>query len=128
MVEGPRLRELVGGVDRGRARGVIRDPCAVLGLSLLVVADRGVLGQHAHQLSHVRAEPLLDLRDIAASVLEHVVQESCRDDVVVEAALMQEIGDRDRMREVGVLPALGAAVRIRRELVRLLEKARALSV
>jgi hypothetical protein len=56
------------------------------------------------------------------------VQESCRDDVVVEAALIQEIGDRDRMREVGVLPALGAAVRIRRELVRLLEKAGALSV
>src|SRR5919106_3102061 len=119
-----RLRELVGRVDR-RGTRVVGHPGAVLALALLVGLDRGVLGHHADQLGDAGAEPLRDLGEVGVGVLQHVVEQRGRDDLVIEALRVQQPSDRGRMIDVGVVSTPRAVMRLDGQLVRLLEERRA---
>ena len=87
----------------------------VLGLGLLVrLEDGGELADPVHDLGDLPAEDRLELGLGGAGVLEDVVQQRRGDGPVVHAHLGQDVGYRQRVRDVVVaraalLPVVGGA-------------------
>ena len=83
----------------------------VLGLLLLVRpgAELGQLGDAVDEVRHLRAEALLDVRDVVLGVLRHVMEQRRLHRERVEADLGQDLGHRERVGDVR-LSATRAAV------------------
>ena len=62
----------------------------------------GQLGDAIDQAGDFLAEPRLDLRQLDRRVLDHVVQQAGGDRGGVEPVAGQDVGDRDRMAEIGI--------------------------
>ena len=130
LVDGQRLNRahVVGSVrelDENHAqifRHCEQHLAEALGLRLCGAVEAQVIDL-AHAVDEQRdvvAEPLLYFCQRAARVLDHVVQQSGFDRARVEVQPGEDLGDRDRMGDVGIAAAaLLAAVRLRAELVRL---------
>ena len=73
-----------------------------LGLGLVGEVNATQLGDPLHQAPHLRAEVLLDLLGRDLGVLHHVMEETGGDHPGTRTDVPQQIGDGDRMADVGL--------------------------
>jgi hypothetical protein len=98
------LRDLVRGEHHLCLRPGLRNLLEQRRLARVVVADPVVLGHREHEVRDVVAETRAKLGGLGRGLLERVVQDAGRDDVVRRAALVQQRCDFQRvLDEVGAV-------------------------
>jgi hypothetical protein len=106
-----RLGDLVGGEDRLGVAAGRGDLLAQGGLAGALVLDARVVAQDRDELGDPVAEARAQVLGGRVGVLDRVVQQSGRDDLVVEPAVLQQDRDLERMEdergEVRLAPLAG---------------------